>query len=264
MLTYEALIEQARLRQMPATKGRGILREYLQVLIMKELYRSETGRKLFFTGGTYLRLVKNIRRFSEDLDFNSKGMTESEFEKLLETIVSELLRKGLKCSMVFSHRDSLLNGSLIFPEVESFYSLSSSQRQKQGISIKIETYAPKWKVKTETLAISGFGEIFPVITTGVDCLFADKIDAIREKNRGRHLYDIMFMLANKYPVNAEVLKSLGVKQDPKNAILDRVKSLSKMELIKQAEGLRPFLFDEKDAENIVNAHILIPSLLEKY
>ena len=49
MLTYEALLEQANLRRMPANKIRGVLREYLQILILKELYRSGDGRKLYFT-----------------------------------------------------------------------------------------------------------------------------------------------------------------------------------------------------------------------
>ena len=56
MLTYETLLEQAKLRNMPANKIRGVLREYLQILILKERYRGESGRKLCFTGGTYLRI----------------------------------------------------------------------------------------------------------------------------------------------------------------------------------------------------------------
>ena len=62
MLTYESLMEQAKLRKMPYTKVRGILREYLQILILKELYKVEEGKKLYFTGGTYLRLVDDLKR----------------------------------------------------------------------------------------------------------------------------------------------------------------------------------------------------------
>jgi predicted nucleotidyltransferase component of viral defense system len=90
MLTYEALIDQAKAREMPTTKIRGILREYLQFLILKELYKNKYGKKLFFTGGTYLRLVHDVKRFSEDLDFNINKITKKEFELLLETIKNEL------------------------------------------------------------------------------------------------------------------------------------------------------------------------------
>jgi hypothetical protein len=44
----------------------------------------------------------------------------------------------------------------------------------------------------------------------------------------------------------------------------KTKGFSKVELKKQAEILRPFLFDEKDADLLVNAHDVIPSLLERY
>ena len=66
MLSYEALIERAKLRDMPSDKMRGVLREYLQILILKEIQRKSPIRRLCFTGGSYLRLVHNIRRFSED------------------------------------------------------------------------------------------------------------------------------------------------------------------------------------------------------
>ncbi len=81
MLELEALAAQAKQRGMPSGKMRGVLREYLQVLILKELYKLPDGKKLYFTGGTYLRLVHQTKRFSEDLDFNAGEMKKSDFEK---------------------------------------------------------------------------------------------------------------------------------------------------------------------------------------
>jgi predicted nucleotidyltransferase component of viral defense system len=95
-------------------------------------------------------------------------------------------------------------------------------------------------------------------------LFADKIDALVKKNRGRHLYDIIFMLSNKYPIDRKVLKALGIKEDPLDLINKRVKGFARSELKRQAEVLRPFLFDEKEADLIINAHDTIPLLLKKY
>ncbi|MGD2279216.1 MAG: nucleotidyl transferase AbiEii/AbiGii toxin family protein, partial [Candidatus Omnitrophota bacterium] len=199
MLTYEALIEQAKAREMPVTKIRGILREYLQFLILKELYNNKYGKKLYFTGGTYLRVVHNIKRFSEDLDFNTDKITKKEFELLLETIKNELKRTGIECKVRFSHRGRIYISSLIFPAIEELYKAKSKYSRKEGIVIKVETNNPKWKIKRETPVISGFGEIYPIICTEIGALFADKIDALLKKNRGRHLYDLIFMLSNKYP-----------------------------------------------------------------
>ena len=264
MLTYEALIEQARVRGMPITKIRGILREYLQILILKELYRSKYGKNFYFTGGTYLRLVHDIRRFSEYLDFNTARITKQEFESLLQTIKTELKRIGIECEVRFSFRGNLYAAGVVLPRIEELYNAKSKYSKKESIIIKVETNNPEWKIRGETQVISGFGEIYPIISTERGALFADKIDALNKKNRGRHLYDIIFMLSNKYPIDKRVLEVLKVKGDPLVIIQDRVKSFSKSELKKQAETLRPFLFDEKEADLLVNAHEIIPALLKKY
>lgn len=263
MLTYDSLIEQAKSREMPSTKIRGILREYLQILILKELYRTEAGRKLYFTGGTYLRLVHSTKRFSEDLDFNTNKITKEEFENLLKNVKKELKRTGLESHIVFAHWGNVYVSKLIFPDVERMYNVVSKYSKKKGIMIKVETNNSKWKIKNETQIISGFGEFYPCICTDRSVLFADKIDALTKKNRGRHLYDIMFMLSNKFPISKSILRALGIKKEPLKVISDKVKSLSKEELKKQAEILRPFLFEESEADLITNAHHIIPSLIEQ-
>ena len=264
MLTYEALVEQAKIRGMPVNKIRGILREYLQVLILKELYSTTAGKTLYFTGGTYLRLAHSLKRFSEDLDFNTEKITKREFESLLEKISAELTRTNVSSRVRFTHWRNIYSGQLIFPDIEKDYGASSEYSKKEGIVIKIETNRPKWRIKKETPVISGFGEIFPVICTESGALFADKIDALDKKGRARHLYDIIFMLANKYPINEKVLSIFGIKGDPLDFIVNTVNRFSEAELKKQADSLRPFLFEEAEAEFIVNARQIIPSLVERY
>jgi len=264
MLTYDALIEDAKQRGMPANKARGILREYLQVLALKEIYRLPAGRKLFFTGGTYLRLIHQTKRFSEDLDFNTKTLNTATFEKLLHQVSTALKQEGINSQLQFAHWGNILVAELIFPEIEKFYNINSPYTKKSGIVIKIETNHPPWEIKTETLAITGFGNMFPVICTDRGALFADKIDALLKKNRARHLFDIIFMLAKKYPIDTTVLKTLGIKQPPLAAILTRVNDFSAQELKNQAESLRPFLFDESEANLIINAPAIVKQLIDQY
>lgn len=264
MLSYESLIEQAKSRSMPHTKIRGILREYLQILILKELYRTEAGKKFYFTGGTYLRLVHNLKRFSEDMDFNTNGMTKSYFESVLKKTAPELKRIGLKAKVRFAHWGNVYVSKLIFPEIEKNYNAVSKYSKKEGIMIKVETNNLKRKIKHETQAIAGFGETYPCICTDREVLFADKIDALNKKQRGRHIYDVMFMLSNKFPVDMNFLRALGIKKDPFQVVAERINSFSKTELKRQAEVLRPFLFDESEAGLIINAHEIMPSLLRQY
>lgn len=264
MLTYESLIEQAKERSMPPTKIRGILREYLQILILKEIYKLADSKKLCFTGGTYLRLVHNLKRFSEDLDFNSNTLKKKDFENILKKVTNELKRLDIVCRTSFNHWQNIYVSKISFPEIEKAYKTISKYSKKEGIIIKVETNSIKKKIKTETEVISGFGQVYPCISTDKGILFADKIDALSKKERGRHIYDLIFMVTNNYVIDRNFLKFLGIKKDPLTAITDRIKAFSKESLRKQAETLRPFLFDEREADLLINAHIIIPQLLKKY
>ncbi len=264
MLELEALASAAKQRDMPSGKMRGILREYLQVLILKELYKLPDGKKLCFTGGTYLRLVHQTKRFSEDLDFNTAPMNKNDFEGILKKVRGNLEKEGLEIKLAFGHWDHLLVGEFVFPSIEEHYGVVSPHRRKEGILIKFEANQPKWKIQTESLMVTGFGNMFPLVCTHPGALFADKIDALIKKNRARHLFDIIFMLSKKYPIDARVLKVLGIKDSPLKAIFERVKSFSTGELKKLAESLRPFLFEENEADLIVHAHDVIPQLIQSY
>ena len=264
MLTYDALVEQAKVRGMPAGKMRGILREYLQVLILKEIYKTDAGRMLYFTGGTYLRLVHGLKRFSEDLDFNTDKITKNDFESILKKVKLELSRLNIDSEVKFEHWKEIYSAKLILPDIEKNYNVISKYSKKAGIIIKVETNRPKWKIKKESLVVSGFGEIYPCICTDSGALFADKIDALDKKGRARHLYDIIFMLANKYPIDKAVLSVLNIEGDPLETIIKTVERFSAAELKKQAESLRPFLFEESEADLIINAHRIIPSMVSKY
>jgi predicted nucleotidyltransferase component of viral defense system len=144
------------------------------------------------------------------------------------------------------------------------YNVISKYSKKKGIIIKVETNKLKRRIKNKTQVISGFGEFFPCICTDESILFADKIDALTKKYRGRHIYDIIFMLSNKYLIDRNFFKGFGIKKEPLEVISEAMKRFSKSELERQAESLRPFLFDEQEANLVANAQEIIPSLIEKY
>lgn len=113
-----------------------------------------------------MRLVHKTQRFSEDLDFNVSDMKQGEFEQVLASIVHALKKEGLTINLDFRHWDNLLVADMIFPDIEAFYGINSKYSKKEGIVIKVESNQPKWKIKTETLLVSGFGQMFPVICNG--------------------------------------------------------------------------------------------------
>lgn len=264
MLSLEALATEAQQRGIPQGKMRGILREYLQVLILKEMYKLPEGKRLFFTGGTYLRLIHHTKRFSQDLDFNVDTMKKDAFEGALERVQKNLKKEGFGINLNFGHWDHILVAELVFPDIEKYYGVISRYARKEGIIIKVEANRPRWKIKPESLGVTGFGQMFPVVCTDRGAFFADKIDALIKKTLARHVFDILFMLSQKYPIDTHVLRVLGIEDPPLDAILKRVRSFSAAELKKQAESLRPFLFEESEADLIVHAPQVIAQLVQRY
>ncbi|MBK7599828.1 MAG: nucleotidyl transferase AbiEii/AbiGii toxin family protein [Acidobacteria bacterium] len=51
-------------------QGLNLLREYLQAHILRSLHECEAFRSVAFVGGTALRFLHGLQRFSEDLDFS--------------------------------------------------------------------------------------------------------------------------------------------------------------------------------------------------
>jgi len=261
MLTYETIMYEATRRGMPEAKIRGILREYIQTLMLKSLYKSRWQDKLFFLGGTSLRLLHNSKRFSEDLDFNARNLKKREFENAAEFIQKELKREAISSDLKFTYRDSLFVSEFIFRDIHEFYEISDRRGE---IIIKLEANKPKYKLETESAVINGFGELFLLNAMSKGSMFADKIDTLRNKRRGRHVYDIIFMLSRGFPVNRRLLRINGIKEEPKEAIYNIINGIPDTHLKKLSEGVRPFLFDEKESELIMNAKIVVENLLEEY
>lgn len=86
MISWESLAEEAKNEGLPLNKKRAILRKYIQAKILNIVYKSKIGDSLFFMGGTALMFIYKLPRFSEDLDFNTRGLKPKTFEELLGMI----------------------------------------------------------------------------------------------------------------------------------------------------------------------------------
>ncbi len=263
MLSSESLVQEARERGMPGVKMRGILREYLQVLLLTELYGLKGGNRLHFTGGTSLRLVENVGRFSEDLDFNTWLMGREAFEGMIRGAIKGMERRGFAVRVGFEHRGRLSVGRLSFPGLERPYGIDSTRSGAGGLMIKMETNRPLWKMDAEPKIVAGFGETVPAPCTPLPALMADKIDAVIGKNKGRHIYDLAVLLGRKIPVATAAWRKLGGEGDPLDRLLERIKSLRAEELRRMAESLRPFLFDEREAKLVNDARVIFPDLIRQ-
>jgi predicted nucleotidyltransferase component of viral defense system len=71
-------------------------KEYLQLMVLDYLAATPYIRKIIFIGGTSIRLIKGIDRFSEDLDFDCKMLSKEEFIAMTDGVLQFLQRSGLR------------------------------------------------------------------------------------------------------------------------------------------------------------------------
>lgn len=115
-----------------------ILKEYLQLMIMDYLSSTPYVRKITFIGGTNLRLVKGIDRFSEDLDFDCKDLSEEEFMEMTNAILQFLERSGWRVEARDRANPKLtaFRRNIHFPEL--LFDLGLSGHREERFLIKVE------------------------------------------------------------------------------------------------------------------------------
>jgi predicted nucleotidyltransferase component of viral defense system len=262
MLSLEYLLEEAKANGLPVFKKRAILKEYLQVIILNSIYKHNLGKSMFFGGGTALRFFYNLPRFSEDLDFDTPGLSFQEFKDILEYIEKGLLKEGFSLKISTEKRKNLFVAELYFSQLMELYGITD----KRGLDlmIKVKVYKPRWKLEFESAVLSLYGYNFSAILLGKGNLISEKLWALFNRRRGRDIYDILFMLKRNFPFNKDVLLANKIEGLPKELILGHLKKLSEKELKSLAEQVAPFLFKEDDIDLVLKAPLYAQRFLREY
>ena len=262
MMEMKYLLEEAKNLNLPITKKRAILREYLQTIILNSIYRSKFSNRMFFVGGTALRFFYNLPRFSEDLDFNTPKLEKNDFQEMCQKVVRDLTLEGFSPEVSYKQRETILISFLNFPQIMKRYNIIDSRGE--GIMIKLEVNSPPWKLNTESHVISLYGYNFSAILMSKGALLSEKLLALLDRRRGRYLYDILFMLRKGFPFDKEVLSANNIQEDPKELVMNYIHNLKHKELKILAEQVKPFLFKEDDIELILKAPEFAEKFLSKY
>jgi predicted nucleotidyltransferase component of viral defense system len=89
-------------------EGRNRIREYLQARTLASLQRAGAMIPLAFQGGTALRFLYSIRRYSEDLDFALERPDRGyDFRAYLRAIQFNLKREGYEVEVKVNDRKTV-------------------------------------------------------------------------------------------------------------------------------------------------------------
>ncbi len=211
-----------------------VVREYLQILFLSALYEQKESSKIYFKGGTALRLLLNSFRFSEDLDFTSL-ISNGEIRKLLAKSIKKI--------------------NLIVPEVElkqvktNINSLTGFLRYKTNelkfpLNIHME-FSLREKPLTEKDVV--LETLFPVSPYPIiKCLsweeiLAEKIRALMHRAKGRDLFDIWYLLSKGKEIDWKMVNKKMAFYNKRISLDDLVDKISKFDQKKLKLDLGKFL-----------------------
>lgn len=210
------LVEQVRNENPKITSEEltSLVREYLQTLILKSVYRSKFGQNLSFVGGTCLRMCYDLKRYSEDLDFClDKKAADYDFDRLCKLVQKDLSLVNITVDLNVSQEKTVQKAFVKTIGVLENLGLAKTRGQKLHIKLEVDTNPVNIRFgKIESFFVSRYNEIFPVLKHDLETLFAGKILAIimRPYRRGRDFYDLIWYLSRKTKINLPYLNE-GLK-----------------------------------------------------
>lgn len=170
-----------------------ILREYLQNYILFLMQKMGIHTSLYFVGGTALRFLYGIRRYSEDLDFSAgEGWEPSNLPVKMNKMGSELEKAGYNLRLHLKEEKTVQRAVMRFSDLLNEVGLSSRKNQKLPIAIEVDINPPSgWSGKRTIVDIH-----WPVLLQHYDLssIFASKVAAIltRPYTKGRDVYDLFW------------------------------------------------------------------------
>ena len=187
------------------------LRELLQILCLKIMHDKGCFSKVAFVGGTALRILYDMRRFSEDLDFSVIDKKDYDFSEIISTLEHEFKLYGLEMTTKTKTGKIVQDSMLKFPKLLKIMGLSELEGQKLSIKIEVDSNPPPgWQLEN-TLVNKVY--ILNITHFALSSLYATKLHScfFRKYVKGRDFYDLVWYLGKKIKPNYELLNN-AIKQ----------------------------------------------------
>lgn len=238
---------------------KSMLKEYIQLAILDYLSTTPYIRRLCFIGGSNLRLVKGIDRFSEDLDFDCKELSSEDFVQMSDDILRFLEHSGYEVEARDKENRKLTayRRSIYFPQFLFHMGLSGHKEERFLIKIEAEDHGAVYCPVIVNIKGCGFYFPFPVPPDSVLC--AMKASAVIDRGKGRDFYDMMFLLGQTKPDYGFLSNRKGINNsgELKAAINARLKNI---DLKLKAKDFEHHLFNRGNSDRI----LLFGEFIEEY
>lgn len=231
-----------------------ITREYLQILCLKIMYDKGFLSHLAFVGGTALRIIFDLRRFSEDLDFSLVNKKEYDFSAINAELIRGFGLYGLKADSKPKKEGSNVNGTFLkFTGLLKEVGLSPMASQTLSIKVEVDSRPPEGGTVVSTYV----NKVYPITITHYDLpsMFATKLHACfyRKYLKGRDFYDFIWYLGKKVTPNIALLNNAitqtqgtdpGINKGTLKGFL--LENIRKVDLAQARRDVERFLEDKSE------------------
>ncbi len=234
---------------------KGILREYLQYLILKTIFSHPLSKKLCFIWGTALRIGYQSSRFSEDLDFDNWWLTEQEFEIITKEVEKMLILEGYEVEIKHVYKWAF-HCVIKIPKILFENNLAGMPTEK--LTIKIDTTPQGIRYSSEQKILNKFWILSSYTIAPKDILLSMKFCAFFSRVKGRDLFDIVYLLSLWTQPNRDFLQQV-LWISSWDHLKKKIKSrLSELNLLQLQKDVAPFLFDPNN-----QSVALFPQIIEQ-
>jgi len=173
-------------------------REYLQSRVLQALQDNGVFQRWAFVGGTALRFLYSIPRFSEDLDFSlAESGKEVNFSGALKSIESLFRKEAYDVSALPKGEKTVASAFIKFRGLLYEIGLSPHADQVFTIKIEVDTNPPPGAILQTSLVRRHV--TLNLLHYDKASLLAGKLHALltRRYTKGRDLFDLIWYLADR-------------------------------------------------------------------
>lgn len=240
-----------------------LLREYVQAMVLRSLHESEAFTNLAFVGGTALRFVHSLPRFSEDLDFSLENCKGYRPELWMKKVKDDLRFAGFDASVSWNDRTTVHKSWVKVAGLMMDAGLCGRAEQNLSIKLEIDTKPPQGAV-SETGIINRH-VMLSLRYYNMSSLMAGKVHALitRKYAKGRDWYDLVWYRGKRPPVdpNLEQLQN-ALNQTQGGGMLDAecwkayvIERLQALDCESLVKDVRNFLERPEDAALLTDDNI---------
>ncbi|MCL5408802.1 MAG: nucleotidyl transferase AbiEii/AbiGii toxin family protein [Candidatus Omnitrophica bacterium] len=244
---------------------RSIVREYLQARILQSMQDSKAFLNMAFVGGTVMRFLYSMPRYSEDLDFSLLPSKKINFDKIVSNIKRDFEAEDYNITIKVQDKKPVINAFINFSGL--LYELNLSPHKNEVISVKIEIDTnPPQGASTSATLIRRY-VLINILHYDKASLFAGKLHAIlnRKYTKGRDIFDLVWMLADpSWPTPNFILLNKALHQTKwkgpkinnknwKNILAEHIKKI-RWEIV--IDDVFPFLERQKDRNLLTQKNLL--------